>query len=93
MAVGVLRALQEAGRSVPDEVALVGFDDLPSAQQTHPPLTTIRQEVEEAGERAVELLLERIASPDAPARRIELPTRLVVRGSTVPPPAEEGRQP
>jgi DNA-binding LacI/PurR family transcriptional regulator len=84
MAVGVLRALQEAGRSVPGEVAVVGFDDLPSARQTHPPLTTIRQEVEEAGVLAVELLLERIESPEASARRIELPTRLVVRESTVP---------
>jgi len=82
MALGVVRALQDAGRSVPEDVAVVGFDDLPPARASTPPLTTIRQEVEQTGMRAVELLLERIESPDAPARRIELPTRLVVRSST-----------
>jgi LacI family transcriptional regulator len=92
MAVGVVRALQEAGRAVPDEVAVVGFDDLSPARQTQPPLTTIRQEVEQAGVVAVELLLERIQAPDAPARRIELPTRLVVRGSTGAATREGGQQ-
>jgi DNA-binding LacI/PurR family transcriptional regulator len=91
MAMGVLRALREAGRTVPDDVAVIGFDDLPSARQSHPPLTTVRQEVERAGESAVELLLERIRMPEAPARRIELPTELVVRGSTVSTSIEGGR--
>ena len=82
MAVGVVRALQDAGRSVPGDVAVVGFDDLPPARASNPPLTTIRQEVEQTGVHAVRLLLERIEAPYAPARRIELPTRLVVRAST-----------
>ncbi|MFU8840831.1 MAG: LacI family DNA-binding transcriptional regulator [Nitriliruptoraceae bacterium] len=82
MAVGVLRALQDAGRSVPGDVAVVGFDDLAPARMSRPPLTTIRQEVVQTGVRAVQLLLERIQLPDAPARRVELPTRLVVRAST-----------
>ena len=84
MAVGVLRALREAGRRVPEHVAVVGFDDLAPAQQTSPALTTVRQEVTETGVNAVDLLLERIRTPGLPARRIELPTTLVVRGSTVP---------
>ena len=84
MAIGVLRALREAGRRVPEDVAVVGFDDLPSAQQADPPLTTVRQEVTEAGVVAVELLLERIRTPELPTRRVELPTTLVVRGSTSP---------
>jgi LacI family transcriptional regulator len=90
MALGVLRALTEAGRAVPEDVALIGFDDLPPARLARPPLTTIRQEVEQAGVTAVELLLERIQDPEAPARRIELPTKLVVRASTSPVPAAPG---
>jgi DNA-binding LacI/PurR family transcriptional regulator len=82
MAVGVLRALRDAGRTVPGDVAVVGFDDLAPARASTPPLTTIRQEVEQAGVKAVQLLLERIQAPEAPARRVELPTRLVVRAST-----------
>jgi LacI family transcriptional regulator len=82
MALGVLQALSEAGLSVPDDVAVVGFDDLPPARDAHPPLTTVRQEVEQAGVAAIELLLERVADPEGPARRVELPTRLVVRAST-----------
>lgn len=82
MAVGAIRALREAGREVPGEVAVVGFDDLSPARQTDPPLTTIRQEVERTGTTAVELLLERVRDPAAPVRRVQLPTRLVVRGST-----------
>jgi LacI family transcriptional regulator len=90
MALGVLRALGEAGLSVPEDVAVMGFDDLPPAQLAQPPLTTIRQEVEQAGMEAVALLLERVQDPAAPARRVELPTRLVVRGSTTPEGTQEG---
>jgi len=82
MAVGVLRAIEDAGRSVPGDIAVVGFDDLPPARSSNPPLTTIRQEVEQTGVHAVRLLLERIQTPEAPARHVELPTRLVVRAST-----------
>lgn len=82
MAVGVVRAITDAGLSVPGDIAVVGFDDLPPARACHPPLTTIRQEVEETGKRAVQLLLDRIQTPDAPVTRVELPTRLVVRAST-----------
>jgi LacI family transcriptional regulator len=90
MALGVLRALGEAGRSVPDDVAVVGFDDLPPARLARPSLTTIRQEVEQAGSEAVALLLERIADPSTPARRVELPTTLVVRESTSHVASREG---
>lgn len=82
MAVGVVRAIRDAGRAVPGDIAVVGFDDLPPALISDPPLTTIRQEVEEAGVHAVQLLLERIQTPKAPVRQLELPTRLVVRSST-----------
>lgn len=82
MAVGVVRAIQDAGRSVPGDVAVIGFNDLAPARMSNPPLTTIRQEVEQAGSAAVELLLQRVQFPEVPARRVELPTRLVVRAST-----------
>jgi LacI family transcriptional regulator len=82
MAVGVLGALQEAGRVVPDDVALAGFDDIPMARYLTPALTTVHVDMFQMGERAVEMLvdLERPAA-GAEGRHEVLPTRLVVRGS------------
>ncbi len=81
MAVGVLRALREAGRSVPEEVAVVGFDDLPFAARTDPPLTTVRQPIQRTGQVAAETLIEMIAERASQPRRIILPTELVIRAS------------
>lgn len=66
MAVGALRALQLAGRSVPDDVALIGFDDSQPAQLTSPRLTTISQPLEAMAARMTEMLLERLADPAKP---------------------------
>ncbi len=79
MALGALRALREAGLDVPGDVAVVGFDGLPPSEAADPPLTTVRQKVIEAGERAVELLLGTLAG-ERPDFEI-LPTELVVRES------------
>ncbi|MEU4247947.1 LacI family DNA-binding transcriptional regulator [Amycolatopsis sp. NPDC026612] len=80
MAVGALRALRRAGRKVPGDVALVGFDDLPISCWTDPPLTTVRQPVEEMGARMTAELLAMIDG--APARRCTvLDTELVPRKS------------
>jgi DNA-binding LacI/PurR family transcriptional regulator len=80
MALGLLRALAEAGRAVPRDVAVVGFDDIADAADYLPPLTTVRQDFDELGERAVEALIRAI---DGAAPRTELiPTRLIVRDST-----------
>ncbi len=84
MGVGVMRAVKDAGLHVPDDVAVIGFDDLSPALETEPQLTTVRQEVAQLGTVAVDLLLERVRTPEVPPRRVELPTTLVVRGSTVP---------
>ena len=81
MAVGALHVLREAGLRVPDDVALVGFDDAPVARHTDPPLTTVHQPVEEMGRVMADLLLARISGEPVPARTV-LPTRLVVRTST-----------
>jgi LacI family transcriptional regulator len=81
MALGVLRALREAGKRVPDDVAVVGFDDLPQATTADPPLTTVRQPIQRAGVLAVETLIDILENGAEPARRIILPTELVIRAS------------
>ncbi|MGG5259921.1 LacI family DNA-binding transcriptional regulator [Phycicoccus avicenniae] len=80
MAVGALRALREHGLSVPQDVALVGFDDAPVCRMTEPQLTTVRQPVGRMGAVMAEVLLARLAGREVPAETV-LPTRLVVRGS------------
>ncbi len=80
MAVGAVRALKEAGLSVPGDVAVVGFDDAPVAVVAEPRLTTVHQPVEEMGETMADLLLARIAGREVAAETV-LPTRLVVRDS------------
>ncbi len=82
MATGALRALQAAGRRVPDDVAVVGFEDAPIAASTTPPLTTIHQSPEEMGRAMVELLLEATGTSGEPQPGRMLPTHLVVRGSS-----------
>jgi DNA-binding LacI/PurR family transcriptional regulator len=81
MGIGALRALHDLGRRVPEDVAVVGFDDLPLATYTDPPLTTIRQPVELLGHEMVRLLLHRLSDPDGEPESIILPTELVVRSS------------
>ncbi|WP_238993458.1 LacI family DNA-binding transcriptional regulator [Nocardioides caldifontis] len=82
MAAGALQQLRDAGRRVPEDVAVVGFDDSPLATTTHPPLTSVHQSPEHMGAAMVALLLERLADPDAPPRSEVLETRLVVRESS-----------
>lgn len=81
MALGALRAARAANRSVPRDIAVVGFDDLPSAASAEPPLTTVRQPVRQMGVQAVEMLVDILESGPEPARRITLPTDLIVRES------------
>ncbi|MFC0541664.1 LacI family DNA-binding transcriptional regulator [Kutzneria chonburiensis] len=81
MAVGVLRALRRAGRRVPDDVAVIGFDDLPIGRHTDPPLTTVRQPVEEMGARMTRELLSLIGGGPSAPRRVVLDTELVLRAS------------
>jgi DNA-binding LacI/PurR family transcriptional regulator len=80
IAIGAMRALDEAGLSVPGDVAVVGFDNIPAASMTHPPLSTIMQDTQGAGELLVETLLAHIEGSDPPPTR--LPTRLIVRASS-----------
>ena len=86
MALGVLRALHERGRRVPEDVSVVGFDDLPDAASYLPPLTTVRQDFAEVGRRCVEGLLEQIRDVRAEPGTVLVPTTLILRSSTAPPP-------
>lgn len=81
MATGALRALRRLGRRVPDDVAVIGFDDSPSAQQSRPRLSTVRQPVDAMAARMVSELLEQIASPGRQPSHIVLDTELVLRDS------------
>lgn len=85
MALGLLRALREAGRRVPDDVSVAGFDDVPEAPYFAPPLTTVRQPFGEVGRYAFQMLLERLDGATGAPRRTAEP-ELVVRESTAPRP-------
>jgi LacI family transcriptional regulator len=81
MTLGAFRALHEAGVRIPDELALVGFDDMPWATSLNPPLTAVSQPSHEIGSSAADLLLDRIARPERAIRHLILETSLVVRAS------------
>lgn len=84
-ALGVIEAARKCGLVVPDQLSVVGFDDLPMSQWASPPLTTVRQPLNEMGALAVKMLLEPWEGPRQAHRRVELATDLVVRESTAPP--------
>jgi LacI family transcriptional regulator len=84
MAIGAYEALYERGVRVPDDVSIVGFDDL-DAKWAVPPLTTIRQPLTEMAGMATRMLLALIAGEDVESTRVELATPLIVRNSTASP--------
>jgi DNA-binding LacI/PurR family transcriptional regulator len=81
MAVAAIRALQEAGYRVPEDVAIIGFDDITLASRTIPPLTTIRQPIDLVGAGVVNMLVDMIEHPSTATRNVVLPTELVIRSS------------
>jgi DNA-binding LacI/PurR family transcriptional regulator len=85
MAIGVLRALTEAGRAVPREVSVVGFDDIPEAPYLLPPLTTVRQDFAELGQHSMQLLVTQISTGVRTDGHVRFPPRLVVRDSAATP--------
>jgi DNA-binding LacI/PurR family transcriptional regulator len=89
MALGVLRALHAHGRAVPDDVSVVGFDDMEEAAQFWPPLTTVRQQFTDIGRRSVDTLLTEIHTPTHHTP-LAVPTTLTLRQSTAPPNSERG---
>jgi LacI family transcriptional regulator len=93
MAIGVLRTLTKHSIRVPDDIALIGFDDIYPATLCDPPLTTVNQPIRSIGERACERLIERIANPTLRPAVELLPTELVIRTSCGCPPGTVVRQP
>lgn len=86
LALGLIQALHEAGRTVPDEVSVVGFDDMPESAYFWPPLTTVRQDFTEIGRNAIALLLQQLEDPGRHGGVDQvIPTRLIERQSTAPP--------
>jgi LacI family xylobiose transport system transcriptional regulator len=85
-ALGVYQAAREARLHIPEDLSVIGFDDLPIARWVSPPLTTIRQPLIEMAEAAAELVLDMARGEEPPQMRVELATDLVIRESTAPPP-------
>src|SRR5437868_1518445 len=83
-AVGALQAIRERNLTIPDDIALVTFDETTWASLVQPAITLIAQPTYEIGKAAAELLLQRIADPSRPARQVILKGQLQVRGSSAP---------
>jgi LacI family transcriptional regulator len=81
-AAGAMQALRESGRRVPDDIAVVGFDDVPAAAHTDPPLTTVRQPLRQMGAAAARMLLSQLGGAPNETEPNVIPTTLVIRGST-----------
>ena len=86
MAIGVLSALRERGIRVPEDVSIVGFDDVPEAGYLYPPLTTVRQDFASLGELIMQKVLVAVEEPETATEDTPLPTHLIVRQSTRPAP-------
>jgi DNA-binding LacI/PurR family transcriptional regulator len=86
MAGGVLRAARDLGLTIPDQLSVIGVDDIPLAAYFAPPLTTLRQDFAIIGQEATKSLIRTVEQPDAPSRQLRLPAQLIVRRSTGPKP-------
>ncbi len=84
MAFGVMEAVRDSGLRIPDDISIVGFDDIPQCLMTHPAMTTVRQPLREMGRVATQMLLRVIDNPQQPPERVRLNTQLVTRGTCVP---------
>ena len=85
MAMAAMDAVRERGLRVPEDVSILGFDDIPQASLVRPALSTVRQPLEQMGRVATQMLLEILKNPDGKLDRIELPTELILRDSTAKP--------
>jgi LacI family transcriptional regulator len=85
-ALGVYEAARRRGLRIPQDLSVVGFDDLPAARWVSPPLTTVRQPLAEMGQVAAQMLGDLIESVPLRTQRVELATELIVRESTGPAP-------
>jgi LacI family transcriptional regulator len=86
IALGAVDAARTLGLSIPDDLSVVGFDDLPQAARCDPPLTTVRQPLHDMGRAGTRALLSLIANQPLATEDIRLSTRLIPRATTAPPP-------
>jgi DNA-binding LacI/PurR family transcriptional regulator len=89
MALGLLRALAERGRKVPQDVSVIGFDDIPDSGSFQPPLTTVHQDFADVGRRCVQSALRQVRENEVEQGTTLVPTQLVVRESTGRPPSKD----
>jgi LacI family transcriptional regulator len=85
MALGAMDAVRSHSLRVPEDISILGFDDIPQAALVRPTLTTVRQPLEQMGRVATQMLLDMLKNPEKEINRVELPTELMARGSTLPP--------
>jgi LacI family transcriptional regulator len=85
MAIGVMQSIAKAGLRVPEDISIIGFDDLPSAANLSPPLTTVRQSLYEMGRMAAQMVVALARDEELVSQQVELPTRLITRESCCPP--------
>jgi DNA-binding LacI/PurR family transcriptional regulator len=81
MAIGAIAVLNQAGLSVPEDISVVGFDDVPETSFSHPPLTTVRQPMIQLGQAAVRMLVQAIESPGMPPQQLRMDVELIERQS------------
>lgn len=84
MAMGAMDAVRHRGLRIPDDISIVGFDNIPQSAVLLPPLTTVQQPLEQMGRMATQMLFDMLREPEKRTERIELPTELIVRHSTAP---------
>jgi len=83
MAIGAIRAFHEAGLKVPDDISIIGFDDIPTAEYLMPPLSTVRVHTEFMGRTAVAILLERVIDQRSIPKKTIVPTEMIIRESCI----------
>lgn len=86
LSIGAVRAAADAGLRVPNDLSLVGYDDIPMANYLVPRLTTVTKDAHASGKKAFEILMRRMQNSELPRQKIHTPARLIIRESTGPPP-------
>ncbi|MEM7332997.1 MAG: substrate-binding domain-containing protein, partial [Chloroflexota bacterium] len=85
MALGVMDAALDRELSIPDDISIIGFDDIPQARYVRPQLTTVKQDMHQMGRLAIQLLIDHIENGVDEPKQLKLETQLIMRGSTAPP--------